>query len=53
MTGATPARLREGLDARVAGVAAAGLAVAAHAPILVVVVVAAATTAALRLAGWG
>lgn len=36
------------LDARVVGVAAAGLALAARAPILVVVVVAAAATAAPR-----
>ena len=39
------------LDARVAGVAAAGLALIARAPIMVVVVVAAAATAATRALG--
>jgi uncharacterized membrane protein len=41
------------IDARVAGIVAAGAAILLRAPILAVVVVAAATTAALRLAGWG
>jgi branched-subunit amino acid transport protein len=40
------------VDARVAGVAAAAVAIAARAPILLVVVVAAAVTAGCRALGW-
>jgi hypothetical protein len=41
------------LDARVAGLAAAMLALVLRAPFIVVVIVAAGTAAALRAAGWG
>lgn len=40
------------VDARVAGVAAAAVAIALRAPILAVVVIAAAVTALCRAAGW-
>jgi hypothetical protein len=40
-------------DARVAGLAAAMLALVLRAPFIVVVIVAAGTAAALRAAGWG
>jgi hypothetical protein len=41
------------LDARVAGLAAAMVALLLRAPFIVVVIVAAGTAAALRAAGWG
>lgn len=41
------------VDARLAGLAAAGVALLLRAPFLVVVAVAAATAAGLRLLGWG
>jgi branched-subunit amino acid transport protein len=41
------------LDARIAGLAAAAVALALRAPFLVVIVAAVAVTAGLRLVGWG
>ncbi len=41
------------LDARVAGLGAAIVALMLRAPFIIVVIVAAATAAALRAAGWG